>query len=88
MTKYLLKELEIAEDELTKLAPNSRIKASVIQLPSTAGNELRLHIEFAARDNTITHGAGEAEVRSKTKSLLECLQQYIARYAKSLEAET
>lgn len=86
MTKYLLKELAIAEDELAKCAPNSGIKASMIELPSTAGNDLRLHIEFAMR-HTTRHRADEAEIRSRVRELLVGLREYMARYAQSLDRD-
>jgi len=85
-TKYLLKELAIAEDEIAKVAPNSGLRATVMELPSVAGNELRIHVEFAMRRN-ISHGAGEDEVRRATKELVNGFRGYIERYAQTLDAE-
>lgn len=85
MTKYLLNELAIVEDELAKLAPNGHIKASVIELP-LGGTELRLHIEFVVRD-TLPYRPDEKDVRHRTKTLLVLMQDYIARRAKLLDAD-
>lgn len=86
MTKYLLKELAIAEGEIAKRAPKSGIKASVIELPGPGSNELRLHIEFAVH-HAISHGASESEVRIRTAELIDALQGYMQRYAESLDAD-